>query len=102
MKNTIPEKAALLKRLKEGGFNVPEFIYVSAVDFKNEDFGALEAFLEQHRESFKVIARSAHLKEEHFKGGTFDSLEIYSDLGGIKYARLMIFFLAYLMPPRSE
>ena len=94
MKNTIPEKAALLKRLQEGGFNVPEFIYVSAVDFKNENFEVLEAFLEQHRESFKVIARSAHLKEEHFKGGTFDSLEIYAELGGIKYARKKIINLA--------
>jgi len=29
MENIIPEKAALLKRLEKGGFNVPEFIYVS-------------------------------------------------------------------------
>jgi hypothetical protein len=94
MKDTIPEKAALLKQLQEGGFNVPDFIYVSAVDFKNENFEALEAFLEQQRESFKVIARSAHLKEEHFKGGTFDSLEIYADLSGIKYARKKIINLA--------
>jgi len=94
MKTPIPEKAALLKQLEKGGFNVPEFIYVSAVDFKNENFGALEAFLEQHRESFKVIARSAHLKEQYFKGGTFDSLEIYADLGGIKYARKKIINLA--------
>ena len=94
MKTTIPEKAALLTRLQEGGFNVPEFIYISAVDFKNENFEALEAFLEQQRESFKVIARSAHLKEEHFKGGTFDSLEIYADPGGIKYARKKIINLA--------
>src|SRR5210317_389772 len=90
----IPEKAALLKRLEKGGFNVPEFIYVSAADFKNENFKALEAFLDRHRESFKVIARSAHLKEERFKGGTFDSLEIYADLGGIKYARKKIINLA--------
>src|SRR5210317_2181791 len=90
----IPEKAALLKRLEKGGFNVPEFIYVSAADFKNESFEALETFLERHRESFKVIARSAHLKEERFKGGTFDSLEIYADLGGIKYARKKIINLA--------
>ncbi len=90
----IPEKAALLKRLAKGGFNVPEFIYVSAVDFKKENFEDLKAFLEQHRESFKVIARSAHLKEEFFKGGTFDSLEIYADLGGIKYARKKIINLA--------
>jgi len=94
METVIPEKAALLRRLAQGGFNVPEFIYVSAVDFKNENFKALEAFLDRHRESFKVIARSAHLKEEFFKGGTFDSLEIYADLGGIKYARKKIINLA--------
>jgi len=94
METMIPEKAALLKRLTQGGFNVPDFIYVSAVDFKNENFKALEAFLDRHRESFKVIARSAHLKEEYFKGGTFDSLEIYADLGGIKYARKKIINLA--------
>ena len=94
MEAMIPEKAALLKSLAEGGFNVPDFIYVSAIDFKKENFKALEAFLDRHRESFKVIARSAHLKEEYFKGGTFDSLEIYADLGGIKYARKKIINLA--------
>jgi hypothetical protein len=94
MEAMIPEKAALLKRLEKGGFNVPEFIYVSAVDFKNENFKALETFLDRHRESFKVIARSAHLKEAYFKGGTFDSLETYADLGGIKYARKKIINLA--------
>ena len=94
MKSSIPEKAALLKRLESGGFNVPEFIYVSASDFKNENFEDLEAFLERHRESFKVITRSAHPKEAFFKGGTFDSLEIYADLGGIKYARKKIINLA--------
>jgi hypothetical protein len=94
MEAMIPEKAALLKRLEKGGFNVPEFIYVSAVDFKNENFKALETFLDRHRESFKVIGRSAHLKEEYFKGGTFDSLETYADLGGIKYARKKIINLA--------
>lgn len=94
METVIPEKAALLNRLEKGGFNVPEFIYVSAVDFKNENFKALQTFLDRHRESFKVIARSAHLKEEYFKGGTFDSLETYADLGGIKYARKKIINLA--------
>jgi len=69
MEAMIPEKAALLKRLEKGEFNVPEFIYVSAVDFKNENFKALQTFLDRHRESFKVIARSAHLKEEYFKDG---------------------------------
>ncbi len=94
METMIPEKAALLKHLEKGGFNVPEFIYVSAVDFKNENFKALETFLNRHRESFKVIARSAHLKEQYFKGGTFDSLETYADLAGIKYARRKIIKLA--------
>jgi hypothetical protein len=94
METVIPEKAALLKRLSQGGFDVPDFIYVSADDFKNENFEALEAFLDQHRESFKVIARSSHPKEQYFKGGTFDSLEIYADLGGIKYARKKIINLA--------
>jgi hypothetical protein len=59
METKIPEKAALLTLLKEGKFNVPDFIYVSASDFKNENFKALETFLDRHRESFKVIARSA-------------------------------------------
>ena len=90
METVVPEKAELLNRLSQGGFNVPDFIYVSADDFKNQKFEALEAFLDRHRESFKVIARSAHPKEQYFKGGTFDSLEIYADLGGIKYARKKI------------
>ena len=94
MEAKIPEKAALLDLLKKGKFNVPDFIYVSAADFKNEKFKELEKFLDRHRESFKVIARSAHLKEEFFKGGTFDSLETYADLGGIRYARKKIINLA--------
>ena len=94
MKSTLPEKARLLKQLKNGQFNIPDFIYVSASDFKSENFQGLEAFLDRHRESFKVITRSAHLQEEFFKGGTFDSLETYADLGGIKYARKKIINLA--------
>jgi len=94
MEAALPEKAALLKRLKEGQFNVPNFIYVSAADFKNENFEPLKTFLEHHHESFKVIARSAHLKEEFFKGGTFDSLETYADFGGVKYARKKIINMA--------
>ncbi|MGD9237548.1 MAG: hypothetical protein PVF09_12780 [Desulfobacterales bacterium] len=93
-KDVLPEKARLLKRLKNGKFNIPDFIYVSASDFKNEAFDDLKAFLIRHRESFKVITRSAHPQEEHFKGGTFDSLETYADLGGIQYARSKIINLA--------
>jgi hypothetical protein len=94
MESTLPEKARLLKQLKEGKFNVPDFIYVSVSDFKSENFDELEAFLDLHRESFKVITRSAHPEEEFFKGGTFDSLETYADLGGIQYARKKIINLA--------
>lgn len=87
MSQQIPEKARLLRKLKEGKFNVPEFIYISAENFAKQNFDELENFLNSHRESFKVIARSAHLQEEFFKGGTFDSLETYSDVSGILYAR---------------
>jgi hypothetical protein len=93
-KATIPEKPRLLKQLKKGKFNIPDFIYVSASDFKEEKFDDLNAFLDRHRESFKVITRSAHPQEEFFKGGTFDSLETYADLGGIQYARTKIINLA--------
>lgn len=90
MEKTIPEKARFLKKLKEAGFNVPDLIYVSAEDITGENFNDLNTFLENHRESYKVIARSAHPREEFFKGGTFDSLETYADLNGIKYARKRI------------
>ena len=84
---TVPEKARLLERLKNGHFNVPDFIYVPPEDFKKERFTALKKFLEKHRESFKVIARSAHPAEEFYKGGTFTSLETYADIGGVMFAR---------------
>ena len=92
--HSIPEKAELLEKLKQGGFAVPDFIYVPPEDFEAEDFAALESFLEKHRESFKVIARSAHPLERRFKGGTFDSLETYADVGGIRYARNKMIKLA--------
>jgi hypothetical protein len=85
--NAYPEKALLLERLKEGGFNVPDFIFVSAERFAAMDFGDLELFLARYKESFKVIARSGHPMERYFKGGTFDSIQTYADIGGIIYAR---------------
>jgi hypothetical protein len=87
---TLPAKARLLAQLKGEGFNVPDFIYVSAADFNTGTFGPLEDFLSQHQENYKVIARSAHPQEYCFKGGTFDSMETYADLMGIKYARSKI------------
>ncbi len=90
----IPEKARLLEKLKEHGFKVPDFIFVPASKFEDKDFDALESFLENHRESYKVIARSAHPLESNFKGGTFDSLETYADIGGIQYARNKIIKIA--------
>ena len=90
----MPEKARLLKKLTEGNFNVPDFLYVPAKNFENEDFGELEKFLEKHRESYKILARSAHPKEEFYRGGTFDSLPTYADVGGVKYARKRIIRMA--------
>ena len=87
MATHIPEKAELLCKLKDCGFNVPDFIYVPASDFAKGRMDALQTFLDKHRESFKVIARSAHPMESFYKGGTFDSLETYADLAGITYAR---------------
>jgi len=84
---TVPQKARLLEKLKKGNFNVPDFFFLEAEDFERENFGALEIFLKSHHESYKVIARSAHPQEEFYKGGTFDSLDTYADLAGIKYVR---------------
>ncbi|MDL2320809.1 hypothetical protein LJC47_00465 [Desulfosarcina sp. OttesenSCG-928-B08] len=94
MSEILPEKADLLEKLREGGFSVPEFIYLPARIFATEDFRELEAFLEKHRASFKVIARSAHPQERYFRGGTFDSLETYADVAGICYARNKMLNLA--------
>jgi len=94
MPRAMPEKAELLDHLKRAGFAVPDFIYVPPQDFEDDNFGALNAFLEKHRKGFKVIARSAHPEERRFKGGTFDSLETYADVGGIRYARNKMIKLA--------
>ena len=94
MAEAVPEKAKLLEKLKKAGFAVPDFIYVPAENFETGDTGGLEEFLDKHRESFKVIARSAHPHERRFKGGTFDSLETYADVGGIRYARNKMIKLA--------
>ena len=66
---------------------MPDFIYVPAEDFRRENLDELEGFLKGCRDCFKAIARSGHPGEEYFKGGTFDSLETYADMGGIVYAR---------------
>lgn len=87
MEAKIPEKARLLEKLTSGGFNVPPFIFLRPDDFENERFEKLEAFLARHCDGYKVIARSAHPKEEEYKSGTFDSFGTYADVGGVKYAR---------------
>ena len=94
MVDTLPEKAELLEKLKQGGFAVPEFVYIPASQFESGEFSELEAFLRNHLDGFKVIARSAHPDERCFKGGTFDSLETYGDVGGIRYARNKMIKLA--------
>lgn len=87
MDKQLPEKARLLDILAASGFNVPPFVYLTADDFYNDRFEPLEAFLKKHCDGYKVIARSAHMAEEQFKSGTFDSFGTYADVGGIKYAR---------------
>lgn len=87
MESILPEKAALLKQLKKNNFNVPDFIYVPATDFQNNNFTKLDDFFNNYNKSYKVIARSAHPQEKYFKGGTFDSIESYADIDGIKFAR---------------
>ncbi len=87
MASYLPEKAKLLKKLTQGRFNVPRFLYVPPGDFEKENFVKLEEFLADFCAGHKVIVRSCHDQEEYFKGGTFESLETYSDVGGIKYAR---------------
>ncbi|MCB2226884.1 MAG: hypothetical protein KQH53_09415 [Desulfarculaceae bacterium] len=86
----IPEKARLLGLLRSTRFNVPPFLYMPAEDFENETFEALEKFLGQHCPDYKVIARSCHPQEANYKGGTFESLETYADVGGVLYARKRI------------
>ena len=83
----MPEKARLLIKLKEGNFNVPPFIHLDAQAFREERLDDLADFFKEHCNEFKVIARSAHPAEDYYKGGTFDSLETYADIGGIIYAR---------------
>lgn len=90
----LPEKVKYLKSLKSCGFRVPPFVYVPASDFESQDFETLEAFLDQHKESYKIIVRSAHPLEESFKGGTFHSMSTYADLGGVLYARKRIIKMA--------
>jgi hypothetical protein len=92
--NRIPEKPRLLKILKDDGFNVPDFYFISGEDFDEGDFLELQEFLNRSCTSFKVIVRSAHPQEDRFKGGTFDSLETNCDITGVQYARNRITKLA--------
>ncbi len=84
---SIPEKAEYLQKLQEKGFQIPDFVYITAGQFAKKDYEELTHFLESHKESYKIIVRSAHPMESDFKGGTFDSLETYADIAGIEYAR---------------
>ncbi len=92
--NKIPEKPRLLGILKDAGFNVPDFYFISGEDFDEGDFLELQEFLNRSCTSFKVIVRSAHPQEDRFKGGTFDSLETNCDITGVQYARNRITKLA--------
>ncbi len=96
MKTQFPQKAELLVKLKQGNFNVPDFIYFAAEDFRNDNLETLEQFFSKnkHDYDYKVIVRSAHPMEEFYKGGTFDSIDTYADVSGVKYARKRMIKLA--------
>lgn len=85
--NKIPEKPRLLRILKDAGFDVPDFLFMSGEDFDQGNFNNLKDFLDHSCSSFKVIVHSAHPLEDRFKVGTFDSLETNCDVNGILYAR---------------
>ena len=72
--NKISEKPRLLGILKDAGFDVPDFLFMSGEDYDQGNFNKLKDFLDHSCSSFKVIVRSAHPLEDRFKGGTFDSL----------------------------
>jgi hypothetical protein len=82
----LPEKARLLQRLRQGGFDVPPFLHLDAATLANGDLEELERFLEEFCQDYKVIVRSCHPLEERYKGGTFESVTTYSDVGGVRYA----------------
>lgn len=94
MNENLPEKVNLLRILRDGGHDVPDFIHLPAEDFKKGDFDRLEKFLEESCPGFKVIVRSAHPLESHFKSGTFDSLEVNADITGVEYGRNQIIKLS--------
>ena len=82
----IPEKARHLQRLRQGDFPVPPFIYLPAEVLEQEDPPGLRDFLNQYCQEYKVIVRSCHPMEEYYRGGTFESVETYADVGGVRYA----------------
>ncbi|MGD9018171.1 MAG: hypothetical protein PVH30_12345, partial [Desulfobacterales bacterium] len=81
-----PDKVAFLEKLQSGGFNIPDFIYLSSEALENDCQKAITAFLGSINGAVCVIVRSAHPLEAHFKGGTFDSFESTADLDGIRLA----------------
>ena len=55
--NKIPEKPRLLGILKDAGFDVPDFLFMSGEDFDQGNFNKLKDFLDHSCSSFKVIVR---------------------------------------------
>ena len=53
--NKIPEKPRLLGILKDAGFDVPDFLFMSGEDFDQGNFNKLKDFLDHSCSSFKVF-----------------------------------------------
>ncbi len=81
-----PDKVAFLEKLQSGGFNIPDFIYLSSEELNNNCQTAINAFLKANSGAACVIVRSAHPLEARYKGGTFDSFESTADFDGIRFA----------------
>ena len=50
--NKIPEKPRLLGILKDAGFDVPDFLFMSGEDFDQGNFNKLKDFLDHSCSSF--------------------------------------------------
>ena len=56
MNQGLPEKARVLGQIRKGGFDVPDFIFVPAIDFANQNFTELESSFQEEVDSSRNLA----------------------------------------------